>query len=55
MTINNYHVPAPRYPVQDRLMHRCIVHYILITASLNMVHKGKWTQKEFYEFANKED
>ena len=55
MTINNYHVPAPRYPVPDRLMHRCINHYILVKASLAMVRRGAWTQKDFYKFANKED
>lgn len=43
MTINNYHVPAPRYPVQDSLMHRCIIYYILIQASLRMVGMGRWT------------
>ena len=55
MTINNYHVPAPRYPVQDRLMHRCINNYILVKASLAMVQRGKWTQETFFKFAYKED
>lgn len=54
MTINNYYVPAPRYPVQDSLMHNCINHYILIQASLRMVRTGRWTQKEFCKFANME-
>ena len=52
MTINNYHVPAPRYPVQDQLLHRCINHYILIQAALKMVQRGNWEQKDFFKFAN---